>query len=211
MPSETTDPVRVLIADDHPVVRLGLVTIINAQAGMCVKTEVSSGADAVRCFGRDQIDVGLIDLRMPGMSGLEVIMRIRGAEPKARLIVLTTYDGDEDIHSALEAGAMGYIIKAMPHEVLIKAIRRVAAGHRYIPDSVSRQLSQRLPDSDLTPREQEVLVLIVKGRSNREIAQELGITEGTVKCHVNVILGRLGVSARTQAAVVALQRGIVHI
>ncbi len=211
MPSETTEPVRVLIADDHPVVRLGLATIINAQPGMCVTVEVSSGADAVRRFHSDQIDLGLIDLRMPGLSGLEVITRIRRTQPKARLIVLTTYDGDEDIHSALEAGAMGYIIKAMPHEVLIEAIRRVAAGHRYIPDSVTRQLSQRLPDSDLTPREQEVLVLIVKGRSNREIAQELGITEGTVKCHVNVILGRLGVSARTQAAVVALQRGIVHL
>jgi DNA-binding NarL/FixJ family response regulator len=211
MPSETTEPVRVLIADDHPVVRLGLATIINAQPGMCVTAEVSSGADAVRHFRSDQIDLGLIDLRMPGLTGLEVITRIRSTQPKARLIVLTTYDGDEDIHSALEAGAMGYIIKAMPHEVLIEAIRRVAAGHRYIPDSVTRQLSQRLPDSDLTPREQEVLLLIVKGRSNREIAQELGITEGTVKCHVNVILGRLGVSARTQAAVVALQRGIVHI
>jgi len=211
MPTDTSNPVRVLIADDHPVVRLGLATIINAQPGLHVVAEVGSGAEALRRFRSDQMDLGLIDLRMPGMTGVEVISRIRAVDPKAKLIVLTTYDGDEDIHSALEAGAMGYIIKAMPHEVLIEAIRRVASGHRYVPQSVTRQLAQRLPDSELTPREQEVLELIVKGRSNREIAQELGITEGTVKCHVNVILGRLGVSARTQAAVVALQRGLVHL
>jgi DNA-binding NarL/FixJ family response regulator len=211
MPNEAANPVRVLIADDHPVVRLGLVTIINAQPGLSVAAEVDSGAEAVRRFSSDRIDLGLIDLRMPGMTGGEVIARIRSVQPKAKLIVLTTYDGDEDIHSALEAGAMGYVIKAMPHEVLIEAIRRVVSGHRYVPESVTRQLAQRLPDSDLTPREHEVLTLIVKGRSNRDIAQELGITEGTVKCHVNVILGRLGVSTRTQAAVVALQRGIVHI
>jgi DNA-binding NarL/FixJ family response regulator len=211
MAHEKDNPIRLLIADDHPVVRLGLVTMINAQPDMRVAVEVAEGAAAVKAFDSERIDIGLVDLRMPEMNGVEVIAAIRRNHPKARLIVLTTYDSDEDIHRALEAGAMGYIIKAMPYQVLIEAIRSVAAGKRYIPDSVSRQLADRLPDSDLTPREHEVLTLIVKGKSNREIAADLGITEGTVKCHVNVILGRLGVSARTQAAVAALQRGIVHL
>lgn len=211
MAHEKNNPIRLLIADDHPVVRLGLVTMINAQPDMRVAVEVAAGAAAVKAFDPERIDIGLVDLRMPEMNGVEVIAAIRRNHPKARLIVLTTYDSDEDIHRALEAGAMGYIIKAMPYQVLIEAIRRVSAGKRYIPDSVSRQLADRLPDSELTPREHEVLTLIVKGKSNREIATDLGITEGTVKCHVNVILGRLGVSARTQAAVAALQRGIVHL
>jgi len=211
MAHEKSNPIRLLIADDHPVVRLGLVTMINAQPDMRVEVEAAGGAAAVKAFDPERIDIGLVDLRMPEMNGVEVIAAIRRNHPKARLIVLTTYDSDEDIHRALEAGAMGYIIKAMPYQVLIEAIRSVAAGKRYIPDSVSRQLADRLPDSDLTPREHEVLTLIVKGKSNREIAADLGITEGTVKCHVNVILGRLGVSARTQAAVAALQRGIVHL
>ncbi|MGD0479700.1 MAG: response regulator transcription factor [Terracidiphilus sp.] len=211
MAHEKSNPIRLLIADDHPVVRLGLVTMINAQPDMRVEVEAAGGAAAVKAFDPERIDIGLVDLRMPEMNGVEVIAAIRRNHPKARLIVLTTYDSDEDIHRALEAGAMGYIIKAMPYQVLIEAIRRVSAGKRYIPDSVSRQLADRLPDSELTPREHEVLTLIVKGKSNREIATDLGITEGTVKCHVNVILGRLGVSARTQAAVAALQRGIVHL
>ena len=211
MTHEKNNPIRLLIADDHPVVRLGLVTMINAQPDMRVAAEVAGGKAAVKAFDPERIDIGLIDLRMPEMTGVEVITAIRGRQPKAKLIVLTTYDSDEDIYRALQAGAMGYIIKAMPHQVLIEAIRRVSAGMRYIPESVSRQLADRLPDSELTPREHEVLKLIAKGKSNREIATDLGITEGTVKCHVNVILGRLGVSARTQAAVVALQRGIVHL
>lgn len=211
MAHEKNNPIRLLIADDHPVVRLGLVTMINAQPDMRVAVEVAAGAAAIQAFDPERIDIGLVDLRMPEMNGVEVIAAIRRNHPKARLIVLTTYDSDEDIHRALEAGAMGYIIKAMPYQVLIEAIRRVSAGKRYIPDSVSRQLADRLPNSELTPREHEVLTLIVKGKSNREIATDLGITEGTVKCHVNVILGRLGVSARTQAAVAALQRGIVHL
>jgi len=190
---------------------MGLTTMINAQGNMRVAVEVDTGIAAINAFDPSNVDVGLIDLRMPGLTGVEVISRIRYAHPKAKLIVLTTYDGDEDIRRALEAGAMGYIIKAMPHQVLINAIRRVASGHRFVPESVTRQLSGRLPDPGLTPREREVLTLIVDGKSNREIAGALGITEGTVKCHVNVILGRLGVTARTQAAVAALQRGIVHL
>jgi len=151
-----------------------------------------------------------MDLRMPGMSGLEAIHEILLIEPKARIIVLTTYGGDEDIRQALDAGAQGYVLKGAPEAQLFDAMRRVHAGMRFIPKEVARLLASRPPNSKLTPREYEVLKLIVKGLSNKAIGEKLGISEGTVKCHVNTILARLGVEDRTQAAVTALQRGLVH-
>jgi DNA-binding NarL/FixJ family response regulator len=152
-----------------------------------------------------------MDLRLPGMSGVEAIRTIRRENPRARFVVLTTYEGDEDVHQALEAGAQGYLLKGMSPNTLVDALRRVHAGNRVLPPPVGRSIEARAPSSELSSREKEVLSLIAQGRSNREIAAALGITEGTVKCHVTMILSRLGVSDRTQAVVAAVQRGIVHI
>jgi DNA-binding NarL/FixJ family response regulator len=203
--------IRVLVADDHPVVRFGLVAIIDAQPNMTVAAEAEDGHEAVKLYQRVKPDLALIDLQLPGMSGLNAIRAILQEHPAARVVVLTTYEGDEDIHRALEAGAQGYVIKAMSHQVLLEAINKVFSGKRFVPEPVIQRLAARTPNSDLTPREHQVLSLIVNGKSNREISNLLGITEGTVKCHVNVILARLDVSDRTQAAVAALQRGIVHL
>jgi DNA-binding NarL/FixJ family response regulator len=152
-----------------------------------------------------------MDLRLPGMSGLETLRMIRREDPQAKCLVLTTYEGDEDIHQAIAAGAVGYIIKGMSHETLVDALRRVRSGSPFLPEPVMRSLADRTPNSDLSPREREVLSLMVRGRSNKEIANELGITEATVKCHVSVILLRLGVNDRTQAVIAALQRGLEHL
>ena len=200
-----------MIADDHPVVVLGLSAIISAQPDMAVVAEASNGRQAVELFEKHQPDVTLIDLRMPDLGGVDAIKQIRAKHPHAVFIVLTTYQGDEDIHKALKAGAQGYLLKGMAHDDLIEAIRRVRTGVQYLPASVKETLANRTPGSDLSPRELQILELIVKGLSNRQIADKLGITEGTVKWHVNAILGRLNVSDRTQAAVAALNRGIVQL
>ncbi|HEV2666669.1 MAG TPA: response regulator transcription factor, partial [Blastocatellia bacterium] len=173
--------------------------------------EAASGTAAEALFRSERPDVTLVDLRLPDMSGADLISRLRSEFPEAVFIVLTTYDGDEDIHKALEAGAQAYILKGMSHNELVNAIRTVHSGLKYIPASVSKSLAERPPHSELSARELEVLELIVKGRSNREIGEALGISEATVKWHVNIILSRLNVSDRTQATVAALQRGIVHL
>jgi DNA-binding NarL/FixJ family response regulator len=203
-----TNEIRILIVDDHPVVRFGLAAFINAQRSMKVIGEAATGEEAVALF---RTDVVLMDLRLPGMSGVDAIRLIRSEYPQSRFVVMTTYEGDEDIYQALEAGAQAYLIKCMPGETLVDAILKVNSGLRVIPAAVAKSLAARTPNSALTDRERDVLALIVKGKSNKEIAAELGITEGTVKCHVNVILSRMGVSDRTQAAIAALQRGIVHL
>jgi len=209
MSDQTT--IRVILVDDHPVVRFGLAAIIGLQPDMAVVAEAGSGEEACSICVRHSADVVLMDLRLPGLSGVEAIRAIRKSLPKLRFIVLTTYDGDEDIHRALEAGAQAYILKGMSHNELVNAIRTVHSGLKYIPASVSKSLAERPPHSELSAREMEVLELIVKGRSNREIGEALGISEATVKWHVNIILSRLNVSDRTQATVAALQRGIVHL
>src|SRR5262245_22531678 len=203
--------IRVILVDDHPVVRFGLAAIIGLQPDMSVVAEAGSGEQACSICARQAADVVLMDLRLPGMSGVEAIRALRKAHPKLRFIVLTTDDGDEDIHRALEAGAQAYLLKAMSHHELANAIRKVHSGQRFIPAPVSKSLAERPPHSELSARELEVLELIVKGRSNREIGEALGISEATVKWHVNIILSRLNVSDRTQATVAALQRGIVHL
>jgi two-component system, NarL family, response regulator len=203
--------IRVILVDDHPVVRFGLAAIIGLQPDMAVVAEAGSGEEACSICARHPADVVLMDLRLPGLSGVEAIRAIRKERPKLRFIVLTTYDGDEDIHRALEAGAQAYILKGMSHSELVNAIRTVHSGLKYIPASVSKSLAERPPHSELSARELEVLELIVKGHSNREIGEALGISEATVKWHVNIILSRLNVSDRTQATVAALQRGIVHL
>jgi len=206
-----SEKVKVLVVDDHPLMRLGVSTMIDAQQDMRVVAQAGTGEDAIELHRQHKPDVTLMDLRLPGISGVEAIRVIREGNARARFVVLTTYGGDEDIHRALAAGAQGYLIKGMSNEALIEALRRVHAGARFLPPPVARNLAARTPDSELSPREREVLSLVTNGKSNREIGELLDITEATVKCHVSVILRRLDVSDRTQAVVVALQRGIVHI
>lgn len=203
--------IRVAIVDDHPVVRFGLAAIINLQGDMAVVGEAGTGEDACALCERHAPDVVLMDLRLPGMSGVETIRAIRERHPATRIIVLTTYDGDGDIRRALDAGAHAYLLKAMSHGEVTAAIRKVHAGSRVIPEPVSRTLAGVYPRSQLSRREIEVLELIASGLSNREIGTALGITEGTVKWHVNAILGRLDVGDRTEAIVAALQRGLIHL
>jgi len=203
--------VRILLVDDHTVVRFGLATIVGAQSDMMVVGEASSGAESVELAARHQPDIVLMDLRLPGMSGVEAIKAIRRRLPDTRFVVVTAYEGDEDVHRALEAGAHAYVLKGASHVELVTAIRTVLRGQRFIPLAVSASLAGRPPRSELTNRELQVLELIVNGLSNKGIANRLGITEGTVKWHVNVLLGHLKVTDRTQAAVTALQRGLVRL
>jgi DNA-binding NarL/FixJ family response regulator len=201
----------VLVVEDHPIMRMGIAAIIDAQPDMKVCGQAESGTDAVRLFRQNRADVILMDLRLPGMSGLDALRTIRKQDPSARCVVLTTYEGDEDIHQALEAGAAGYLIKAMSHDTLVDALRKVHSGTRFLPAPVAQSLAMRTPNSDLSPREREVLSLMVHGKSNKDIGAALKITEATVKCHVSVILERLGVTDRTQAVIAALQRGLEHL
>jgi len=201
----------VLVVDDHPIMRLGVAAIINAQQDMKVCAHVGTGEEAIEMFKKHRPDITLMDLRLPGMSGLDALRAIRDIDPHARSIVLTTYEGDEDIHQALEAGAAGYLIKAMSHDTLVDALRKVHAGTRFLPAPVAQSLAMRTPNSDFSPRDREVLSLMVQGKSNKDIGGALKITEATVKCHVSVILERLGVTDRTQAVIAALQRGLEHL
>lgn len=211
MTTTSTSKIRVLIADDHPVVCAGLSAIINMQADMVTVAQAKNGREAVSLFSEHLPDVTLMDLRMPEMGGVDAIRRIRTQHPNSGFIVLTTYQGDEDIHKALKAGAQGYLLKGMPHDELLEGIRTVHAGLRYLPEPVQKRLAERPPTSDLSGRELQILNLIVKGLSNKQIADSLGIAESTVKWHVNLIFGRLNVNDRTQAAVAALNRGIIEL
>jgi len=204
--------IGIMVVDDHPLMRVGIAAIINARKDMTVVAQAGTGEESVQLFRQEKQDITLMDLRLPGsMSGVDAIAAIRSIEHNARFIVVTTYDGDEDIHRALEAGAQGYIIKGMPYQTLIDALLRVYSGGRFLPPPVARALASRAPDSDLSTREKEVLHLMVGGNSNKQIASVLGITEATVKSHVSTILQRLDVDDRTQAVVTALQRGLVHL
>jgi len=203
--------IRVLIADDHPVVCLGLLGIINGQPDMVVVGQARTGVQAIALARKHSPDVILMDLRMPEMGGVEAIEAIRADRPASAVIVLTTYQGDEDIRKAIAAGAQAYLVKGMSHLKLLEAIRSVRAGNPYFPRSIRNSVPGKLNRSALSPRELDILRLIVKGRSNQEIADTLNITRGTVKWHVNIIFRRLDVNDRTQAVVVALQRGIVEI
>jgi two-component system NarL family response regulator len=211
MSSEPTKKIRLVVIDDQAVVRQGFVSLINTVADMEVVAEGTNGQQAIDLYREHKPDVMLIDLRMPVLSGVEAISVLRKEFPGARIIVLTTYDGDEDIYRSLQAGAQGYLLKDVFFEDLEEAIRKVHAGSRRIPAVVAERLAERMSGSDLTGRELEVLQQIVAGRSNKEIGTHLNISEATVKSHINNILSKLGVSDRTQAATTALQRGIVHL
>jgi DNA-binding NarL/FixJ family response regulator len=206
-----TNRVRILIADDHPVVREGLAALINRRTDMVVVAEVSNGREAVAQFLRHLPDVALLDLRMPGMDGVEASAAIRQKVPTARLIILTTFDEDEDIYRGLRAGAKAYLLKDAPRDDLLKCIRAVHEGQTIIPPPIAAKLADRLTTSELTRREIQVLQLVANGKGNKEIAVALSISEGTVKTHVSSILAKLAAGDRTQAVTIALRRGILRL
>jgi len=208
---EKQNPIRILIADDHFVVRIGLAAVINSQPDMAVIAEAGTGRQAVDLFRQHRPDLALMDIRMPQLNGIEASLAIHREFPEARIIVLTTYGGDDDIYRALQAGARGYLLKDALREELLVAIRNVHAGLKHIPPHIAARLAERIPVSELTPRELEVLRLIVKGMNNRDIATALSITTGTIKIHINNVLTKMRISDCTQAATAALQRGIVHL
>jgi two-component system NarL family response regulator len=209
--SAAAGTIRILIAEDHQVVRQGFIALLNMVDGLQVVAEASNGQQAIELFRQHKPDVTLMDLRMPGMAGVETITAIRGEFPEARIIVLTTFDGDEDIFRAIQAGARGYMLKGMSVDELIDAIQTVHHGRSKIPAAVAERLAERVSGNALTERETEVLKTIVSGKSNKEIAAALFISEATVKTHINNLLSKLGATDRTQAARIALQRGIVHL
>ena len=211
MPTDSTENIRILVVDDHEIVRQGLVSLLNTEPGLSVVAVAGNGQQAVEAFAAHQPDITLMDLRLPVMGGVAATQEIRRQFPAARIIVLTTYDGDEDIYRALQAGAQSYLLKGVSFDELIATIRSVKAGARRIPAAVAEKLAERLPGQELTKREAQVLTLIVKGNSNLDIGAALGISEATVKSHVNSLLAKLGVTDRTQAATTALQRGLVHL
>lgn len=207
----TQQNIRILVVDDHHIVRQGLVALLSTVSDFEVVAEADDGAEAVELHRKLRPDVTIMDLRLPRMSGVDAIIAIRSEFPQARFIVLTTYDGDEDIYRALQAGAKGYLLKGMNAGELTDAIRTVHAGKTRIPSVVAERLAERVSGTELTTRELEVLRLIVQGHSNKEIGNRLHISEATVKTHINNLLSKLGVSDRTQAATTALQRGLVHL
>jgi len=206
-----SEPIRILVAEDHLVARVGVSTIVNMQPDMTIVAEASNGQQAVELFKKHLPDVTLLDLRMPGMGGVEAAQAIRADHPGARMIALTTYGGDEDIRRTLAAGVQAYLTKDVLHDELIKAIRAVHAGQTYLPAGVAAALAAQMPRPDLSAREVQVLELIVRGLANKQIAYALSIAEHTVKNHVKNILSKLGVQDRTQAATAAIQRGIIHL
>lgn len=206
-----SEPIRILVAEDHLVARVGVSTIVNMQPDMTVIAEASNGQQAVELYRKHVPDVILLDLRMPGMTGVEAATAIRKEFPNARMIALTTYGGDEDIRRALAAGVQAYLTKDVLHDELLKAIHAVHAGQTYLPAAVAAALAAQIPRPDLSAREVQVLELIVQGLANKQIAYSLSIAEHTVKNHVKSILSKLGVQDRTQAATAAIQRGIIHL
>jgi DNA-binding NarL/FixJ family response regulator len=204
-------PITVLIADDHPVVREGLTSILNSETGMQVVAEASSWPEAVEGILVHQPELAIVDLRMPGMEAPDAIARIREKAPCTQIIVLTSFAGDEDIFQALHAGAKGYLPKEAGRDALRECVRAVSDGKTWIYPSAASKLADRLQSPDMTPREVEILQYVAAGKSNKEIGELLGITEGTVKVHVNHVFGKLGVEGRVAATMLALQRGIVQL
>jgi two-component system NarL family response regulator len=211
MTMKQSTPIRILIADDHAVVRQGLATIINHDSEMTVIAQAEDGQQAIALYRQHQPDITLMDLRMPRMGGVEAITAICAEFKQARIAVLTTYDGDEDIYSGLRAGAQGYLLKDAKPSELLNAIRAIHSGEKYIPPAVGAKLLQRMSNPELSERELEVLRLMAQGMSNQEIGTALSIGESTIKSHVNRILSKLGVNDRTQAVIIAVKRGLVNL
>jgi DNA-binding NarL/FixJ family response regulator len=203
--------IRVLVADDHPVVRAGLSAVITEQSDLELVAEAENGARAVALFREHRPDVALMDLRMPVMDGVEAIRTITTEFPDARILALTTYEGDADIRRALEAGASGYLLKDMLLTEVLTAVRAVHRGERVIPIAVAARLAEFPERSDLTEREAEVLQLVARGLSNKEVARAIGRTEETVKIHLKNVFAKLAVADRTEAVTVAMTRGLIHL
>ena len=206
-----SSPIRLLVVDDHHVVRQGLVALLKIMPELEVAGEASDGLQAIELHRKLQPDITLMDLQLPKLGGVDAILKIRAESPAARFIVLTTFDGDEDIYRALQAGAKAYLLKGMTVEELRSTIQAVHSGKTRIAPAIAEKLAERMSGQELTGRELEVLERIVRGRANKEIASDLNISEATVKTHINNLLSKLGVTDRTQAATAALQRGIVHL
>jgi DNA-binding NarL/FixJ family response regulator len=208
---ELTEVLGILCVDDHPLVRKGIAAILANEKDMKLIAEAGSGAEAVEAFKKFHPDVTLMDLRMPGVDGIEATKEIRKIDPEAKIIALTSYDGDQEIYRALEAGVRGYILKESVHTEIVRAIRVVQSGKRLMPPEVAERLSEHFPQVALTPREIEVLQHVAKGLGNKEIGVRLGTAAGTVKMHLQNILSKLGASDRTHAVTLAIRRGIIHI
>jgi DNA-binding NarL/FixJ family response regulator len=208
---ELAEVLGILCVDDHPLVRKGIAAILANEKDMKLIAEAGSGAEAVEAFKKFHPDVTLMDLRMAGMDGIEATREIRKIDPEAKIIALTSYDGDQEIYRALEAGVRGYILKESVHTEIVRAIRVVQSGKRLMPPEVAERLSEHFPQVALTPREIEVLQHVAKGLGNKEIGVRLGTAAGTVKMHLQNILSKLGASDRTHAVTLAIRRGIIHI
>lgn len=205
------DPIRVLIAEDQHIVRQGLVLILSQDPGVAVVGQAANGREAVALHERHSPDVTLVDLRMPELDGVGAVEEILARAPDAGILILTTFDGDEDIHRALTAGAKGYLLKDATTETLLDAVRQIAAGNAYLPPVIASRLMSRMRAPDLTERELQVLEQMADGKSNREIGAALFIAEGTVKLHVNNLFAKLGVGSRVEAVTLALRRGLVRL
>jgi DNA-binding NarL/FixJ family response regulator len=203
--------IRILCVDDHAVVRDGIGAIINLQPDMTLVASASTGREALEQYGRIRPDITLMDLRLTDMSGFDAIRAIRAEFPNAKVVVLSSYEGDADIREAMDAGAQGYVAKGMVREELLDVIRTVAAGKRRIPAALAQTLAEHVSDDQLSPRELEVLQFVSAGKRNKEIAAELSVAEDTVKMHVRNLLSKLGASDRTEAVTIALRRGILHL
>ena len=203
--------IRILIADDHYIVRMGLIALMHTEPDLQVVAEAADGVQALELFRRHNPDLALLDMRMPVKNGIETTKEIRNRFPNARVLILTAFDGDEEIHQALQAGAQGYVLKSSTGEKLVPAVRAVAAGQRWVPKEVANRLTARDLFEELTPREVQVLEQLAQGLANKEIADVLKITEYTVKDHLKSILEKLRVADRTQAVTAAIHRGIIHL
>jgi DNA-binding NarL/FixJ family response regulator len=209
MVHEPQSPVRILIVDDHPVVCSGLTSMLGAHPELQVGASASSGERALALLQRDRFDIILLDLRMPGMDGIAVLQKLGTIKNAPRVIVLTSFEKEEDIYRAIRAGAHGYLLKETSETEMVAAILEVAAGKRYIPRDIAARLANRMLRDDLTPRELEVLELLAEGSTNKQIARALEISDNTVRCHVNNIMEKLQVSDRTEAVANALKKGVL--
>ncbi len=208
---KTKDQIKLIVVDDHPTFRMGLAALVESQPDMTVVAEAGGGQAALELFRQKKPDVVLMDLRMPDLGGVETILALLKDFPAAKVIVVTTYDLDEDIYRAIQAGAKSYLLKDMPREQVITTIREVHAGKHKLPPNVLNRLQQRAQREDLTEREMEIIQLVVKGRSNKEISSALFISEDTVKYHLKTLFTKLDAQDRTEAAISAIRHGIVHL
>jgi DNA-binding NarL/FixJ family response regulator len=210
-PRAKKERIRILIADDHSVVREGLVSLVKRKSDMVVVAEAGNGREAVELWKEHRPDVTLLDLRMPELDGVGAIEEIRELDENAQIVVLTTYDGDEDIYRAIKAGAKAYLLKDTARDALVETVRRVHAGETYLPPQLAAKLAERVSGQALSPREIEVLQRMAVGKSNKEIGSELFISEGTVKTHIKSIFSKLDVVSRTEAVATATRRGLIQL